>query len=74
MFIQDAYARRDDLSDVELERLSAALKDEVARYQFAIRNYPPDRMERYGKPHLATLQERGEAVRRLIRDRARRVG
>lgn len=29
---------------------------EIANYQNAIKNYPPDRMLRHGKPHLAKLQ------------------
>lgn len=30
-------------------------KDEIARYEQAIKNYPPDRTERNGKPFLARL-------------------
>lgn len=33
MFIENAYARRNRLSDPELERLLAALKDEAERYR-----------------------------------------
>ena len=72
MFVLNAYDRRDSLSDSDLERLLAALKDEVARYRYAIRNYPPDRIERHGKPFLATLQERVEEVQRLINERTSR--
>lgn len=70
MFALNAYERRDSLSDNELERLLAALKDEAERYRYTIRNYPPDRMERHGKPFLARLEERVETVERLISDRA----
>ncbi|HEU0309961.1 MAG TPA: hypothetical protein VFR36_01900 [Sphingomicrobium sp.] len=70
MFIENAYARRDSLSDAELERLLAALKDEAERYRYAICNYPPDRMERYGKPFLARLEERVGEVLRLLSERA----
>lgn len=73
MFIQNAYARRDNLSDAELERLLAALKDEADRYRFAVRNYPPERMERHGKRFLAKLQERADEVQRLIGERASRL-
>lgn len=72
MFIQNAYTQRDGLSDAELERLLAALKDEVDRYRYAIRNYPAERLERHGKPFLATLQERVDEVQRLIGKRANR--
>jgi len=71
MFIWNAYARREGLSDAQLERLLAALRDEVKRYCDVIRNYPPDRMERYGTPHLNRLQERVEEVERLVSERAR---
>ena len=70
MFIENAYARRDSLSDAELERLLAALKDELERYRYAIRNYPPDRMERHGTPFLGGLEERVDEVERLLNDRA----
>ncbi len=70
MFIGNAYARRDALSDAELVRLLASLKDETERYRYAIRNYPPERMERYGKPFLAMLEERVAEVQRLLRERA----
>jgi hypothetical protein len=72
MFIENAYARRDSLTDTELERLLAALKDKVERYRYAIRNYPPDRMESHGKPFLAGLEERVHEVARLIQTRAER--
>lgn len=71
MFIENAYARRDSLSDAELERLLAALKDEAERYRYAIRNYPPDRMEQFGKPFLARLEERMAEVQILLRKRSR---
>lgn len=74
MRIKTAYVRRGSLTDAELQRLLAAVKDEVERYRFAIRNYPPDRMERYGKPFLAMLEKRVNDVQRLINERAERTG
>jgi len=71
MFVRNAYDRRETLSDAELDRLLAALRDEVDRYRYAIRNYPPDRMERYGEPFLARLEERVSQVAGLIEDKAR---
>ncbi|HZF41956.1 MAG TPA: hypothetical protein VEZ48_00935 [Sphingomonadaceae bacterium] len=71
MFIDKAYARRDRLADAELERLLAALKDEADRYRYAIQNYPPDRMERYGKPYLNRLEERVDETQRLMSERAK---
>ena len=74
MFVENAYARRDSLSDGELERLLAALKDEVERYRYAIRNYPPDRLEQYGNPFLANLEARVAEVQRVVSERATRLG
>lgn len=31
-------------------------KDEIARYQVACKNYPPDRMQKYGFPYLKKLE------------------
>jgi hypothetical protein len=73
MYIQNAYARRATLSDVELERLLAALHDEVERYRHSIRNYAPERMERHGTPFLAKLEERVHDVERLIAERLHRL-
>lgn len=60
---------RESLSDRDLNRLRAALADEIERYQFDIRNYPPERMEKYGAPFLAKLKEKMVAVEQLIRNR-----
>ncbi len=70
MFWLKAYQRRESLSDSELERLLAALTDQVKQYRYAIRNYPPDRMERYGQPFLDDLEERVRVVTHLVKDRA----
>ena len=70
MFIERSYLERDKLSDHDLERLRAALADEVERYAYAIRNYPPDRMDQYGRPYLAKLREKVTVVDTLILSRA----
>lgn len=69
MYIENAYERRATLSDAELERLLAALTDATERYRYAVRNYPPDRMKRYGKPFLAKLELRVAVVKSLIENR-----
>ena len=69
MHAETAYQRRETLSDTELERLRVALANEVARFRDVIRNYPPDRMERYGQPYLARLEERVVEVDRLLASR-----
>jgi hypothetical protein len=70
MFIERAYAERDSLSDHDLERLRSDLVDQVQRYEYSIRNYPPDRMEKYGKPFLASLQQKVADVDATILSRA----
>lgn len=69
MYIDKAYDQREDLSDRDLERLLIALRDEVGRYRYTIRNYPPDRMEKHGKPFLAKLEERVAVVKRVVESR-----
>jgi hypothetical protein len=70
MFIERAFLERESLSDRDLSRLQAGLVDAVERYQFAIRNYPADRMERNGRPFLVKLQEKVAVVDELIRLRS----
>lgn|GEM_PF-5186039 len=66
MFNERAYAEREKLSDRDLARLHASLLDEVQRYEFNIRNYPPDRMEKHGKPYLALLLQKVSDVNATI--------
>ncbi|WP_230483602.1 hypothetical protein [Sphingomonas sp. Leaf21] len=69
MFINRAYVERESLSDRDLERLRASLADQVQRYEYAIRNYPPDRMEKHGRPFLDKLREKVAHVDALITSR-----
>lgn len=61
-----AYERRTTLSLGQLERLRAQLVDEVAKYQVAIRGYPPEKLAGHGAPHLAKLQARVAEIDGLI--------
>lgn len=70
VFIEQAYVERESLSDRDLERLRAALLDRVQRYEFAIRNYPPDRMKKHGRPFLNRLLNKLADVDALIASRA----
>ena len=70
MYIERAYAERESLSDRDLERLRAGLVDEMQRYENSIRNYPPNRMERHGKPFLARLRQKVTDVDAIIAARA----
>ena len=58
MYVERAYAERETLSDRDLERLRAGLIDQVQRYEEAIENYPPDRMEKFGLPRLMKLKQK----------------
>jgi hypothetical protein len=64
MFIERAYAERGTLSDDKLERLRASLVDQVQRYEYTIRNYPPDRMERHGLPSSISFGTRSPPLMR----------
>jgi hypothetical protein len=70
MHTSTAYAHRETLSPDELLRLKQALVDEISRYREAIRGYSPEKMERYGKPHLTTLEERVSELDRLLASHA----
>ena len=70
VFIERAYAERDSLSDHDLERLRAGLIDQVQRYEYTIRNYPPGRMDKHGKPFLARLHQKVTDVDATILARA----
>lgn len=74
MYIENAYERRAELSDRDWERLLSALKDEADRYRYAIRNYPPDRLEKFGKPFLVELEAKVAVVEQLIAERMAPTG
>ena len=44
-------------------------KDEIRRYELAIANYPPDRMERHGKPFLQKLNNELKILQNELDDR-----
>lgn len=69
MWIWNAYKKRNSLTDRDLDRLEAAIRDEIERYVYSIRHYPPDRMETYGKPFLQSLERRLADVRETIAER-----
>lgn len=58
MHVERAYIERDSLSDHDLERLRVSLVDQVQRYEDAIRNYSPEKMEKHGRPFLARLRQK----------------
>ena len=73
MHTQTAFARREALSDNDLERLRIALTDEVARYREAIRGYSAEKMATHGQPFLQKLEERVTVVEGLQARRSLRA-
>ena len=69
MHVLTAYERRETLSTNELERLKAALVDEVERYRDAIRGYSPEKMAKHGRPFLTKLESRVIEIERLLSSR-----
>ena len=70
MYIEKAYERRASLSGRDLQRLLAALKDEADRYRYTIRNYPADRLAKFGEPFLAEIEAKIATVEQLIAERS----
>ena len=66
MFVERAYSERESLSDRDLERLRSSLVDQMQRYETASRNYPPDKMVKYGQPFLARLRQKVADVEATI--------
>lgn len=56
LFINGKKLKLEGKTRAQLEHLRRLAQDEVRRYKKAIQNYPPERMERAGKPHLAKLE------------------
>ena len=74
MHIERAFAERESLSDRDLERLRAALADQVQRYEHAIRHFPPDRMDTHGRPFLVRLRRKVDMIDSLLRARGQSLG
>lgn len=50
-----ALDRLDTLSLAKVEQLLRAAEDQITAYERAIKNYPPARLEKYGKPYMNGL-------------------
>jgi hypothetical protein len=44
-------------------------KNEIEKYNEVIKNYPPDRMEKYGKPYLQQLHNELQILNNELEDR-----
>ncbi len=46
----------------KVEHLLQLKEDEIVRHKKAIENYPPERLEKYGKPFLLKLEKERDAL------------
>ena len=44
-------------------------KDEIIKYEEVIKNYPPDRMKKYGQPYLQRLHNDLQILHNELEDR-----
>lgn len=56
-------------SKENLEHQIQLKKDEIARYLVVCKNYPPDRMEKCGKPYLQKLKNELTILENSLEDR-----
>ena len=68
MDLGKAFKNRENLDEVQLERLLQGLRDQVDLYKVSIKNYPPERMEKYGTPYLTMLVGRVKEVENILRN------
>lgn len=52
-----------------LEHRIQLKNDEIARYELAVKNYPPDRMKKYGEPYLQKLMNELKILQNELEDR-----
>lgn len=55
----------------KLEHLRQLAEIQVTNYKRVIQNYPPDRMERCGKPFLNKLEAEVEKIKTLLKTKQR---
>lgn len=55
------------MTAAQVENAIQSITDEIRRYKKGIENYPADRMEKYGKPHLAKLEARLTMTKSFIK-------
>lgn len=63
------YSKVETLPIYKLNHLLQLLSVEIENYEKVIKNYPKERMERFGKPFLSQLQQRKEIVENLIKQK-----
>lgn len=66
MNLHKAWEGREQLNEKMSRLLLQGLQTERINYLRVIENYPPDRMEKYGKPMLDVLENKISTVEQMI--------
>lgn len=64
-----AWEGRDKLNEKMSLLLLQGLREDRNNYLRAIENYPPERMEKYGKPFLDGLDYKISTIEKLIQEK-----
>lgn len=56
------YTNIEKQPDFKLKHMLQLVEIEITNYEKNIANYPPDRLERFGKPFLKILHQRRDAI------------
>jgi hypothetical protein len=69
MNLHKAWEGRDKLNEKMSLLLLQGLRQERINYLRVIENYPPERMEKYGKPFLEKLDHKISTITQLIAEK-----
>lgn len=69
MNLLKAWEQRDKLNEKMSRLLLQGLENDLKAYERAIENYPPERMEKYGKPYLNMLENKVQVVKQMIAEK-----
>lgn len=65
------YTNIEKQPDFKLAHMLQLVEIEITNYEKHLVNYPPDRLERFGKPFLKILQQRREAIINIQQSRSK---
>lgn len=65
------YTNIEQQPDFKLAHMLQLVEIEITNYEKHLVNYPPDRLERFGKPFLKILQQRREAIINIQQSRSK---
>ena len=69
MNLLKAWEQRDKLNEKMSRLLLQGLENDLLAYRRAIANYPPERMEKYGKPYLNMLEDKVAVIKKMIEEK-----